>query len=328
MRPQEILYNVTGQSWFYDCPEGRPDASPTPTLSIVLNMSGDNVATVESATTGAVALDAVNTTLSQAVGAGAVSISVASATGIAKKRRYLLTDTTTGLFEWFEVVAIVGTTVRGRRPLVNSYASGATLVGCRITIGVDPTWVANQAKISDILATTWRTDKENTHEWGPGYAGYRLRWSYSVNGSPTVSASYGDLVRYTAKNLVTPPIVDDRFPGWIDRLPVDHLEDQGQRLIDEAYFSVRVDAMADNQTLRRIRNTEILRELVVYRAPVIVAETNVLASASAENVAALAEAKKIYQQRYDQLLREPKFQYDPLGDGSAGGATRLPVWRR
>lgn len=326
MRTQEVLYNVLGQSWFYDPPEGRPDASPVPTLTIVLNMSGDDVSILELATTGVCSLDAVNTTISAAVVAGANVLALTSAAGMVRGRRYLLSSVN-GDREWIEPLTIaVSGAVTTRRPLQNAYPIGSTLVGTRISIGVDPTWVATRAKISEVLATTWKTAKESSSEWLAGYAGYRLRWGYSFGGSPTIGVSYGELVRYNSKSLVTALEVDDTFPGWIDRLPIDHQEDQGARLVSEAYHAVRFDAMGDGEVLRRIRNTEILRELTIYRANVLSMQAAVLSGSVAP--ALLAEAERLYDRRYNQLMREPKFQADQLGDGSATAARRLPAWRR
>lgn len=325
MRTQEVLFNVTGQSFFYDPPEGRPDVSPTPTLTVRLNTSGDQTAQIEVASSGAVSIDSVNTTIATAdVAAGSQSVTLASATGVSRGRRYILTNAG-GDREVVEVMTVAGSTVGLRRPTINAFAIGSTFVGSRLSVNVDPTWVATQGKISDILATTWRTTKESNHWWGAGYAGYRLTWSYSFGGAPTIGVSFADLVRYNAKSLVTPADVDTTFPGWIDRLPTDHVEDQGAALIVEAFHAVRMDAMGDDQVVRRIRNTEVLRELTIYRANVVLARAQVMAGAPAS---ILDEARKEYAQRYDQLFREPKFQVDQIGDGSAAAARRAPVLRR
>jgi len=325
VRTQEVLFNVLQQSWFYDVPEGRPDASPTPTVTVILNMTSDNVGTVEVATTGAVVLDTVNTTLTSSAAIGDQALALTSSTGMARRRSYLLSNVN-GDTEWVEPMTVAAGGCGLRRPLINAYPAGSTLVGTRIAIGVNPAWVIDQSKISDVLATTWRTSRESSHEWGAGYAGYRLRWSYSFAGSPTIGVSYGDLVRYVAKNLITPIEVDTRIPGWIDRLPNDYRQDQGVSLIDDAFYAIKLDAIADDQVLRRIRNTEILHELTLYRANLMAVEANVMAGAA--SAAQLVEAQKLYTQRYDQLMREPKFQVDQIGDGSAGAANRLPIWRR
>lgn len=92
MRTQEVLFNVTGQSWFYDPPEGRPDASPAPTVTVVLNMSGDNVAVFEAATTGSCAIDTVNTNTTADAAIGAQQLALTSVSGVTRGRRYLIAN--------------------------------------------------------------------------------------------------------------------------------------------------------------------------------------------------------------------------------------------
>lgn len=323
MLTQEIIFGVTGQSFFYDAPEGRASAA---SCTVYLSINDDDGAT-ESATTGSASCAGPNTTLSASAAIGDTSLTVLSGTGITRGRRYLLTDTD-GDREWIECISISGTTVGLRHPLKNDYASGSTFQDCRITVAVDPTWVATKAKISDILDMTgraWRTDLE-TQAWPAGTAGYRIRWVYTVAGVTCLGVSYADLVRYQAKNLVTPLDVDDRFPNWIDRLPTDHQENQGQSLIDEAFRAVKLDAMGDDQVIRRIRNTEVLRELVIQRANVVALEASLMENPS--NIDAVNQARDLYERRYKQLVREPKVPTDQTGGGASAQATRLPAWRR
>jgi hypothetical protein len=153
MRHLELIYKLTGQSIYFDVPEGRPD--PSPTVAVFLSTNTDDGPT-EAATTGSTSVDSVNTTLGSAATAQSNQVSVASATGIARGRRYLLTDLD-GDQEWIEVIALSGTTVTTRQPLVNSYASGSALVGTRITISILDSWAADLNKISDVLWTSWRS---------------------------------------------------------------------------------------------------------------------------------------------------------------------------
>ena len=64
---QDVIYNVTGQSFYLDCPEGRPTSITSVT---VLDWNAGDDDTAESATTGSAGLDAVNTTFDAASGAG------------------------------------------------------------------------------------------------------------------------------------------------------------------------------------------------------------------------------------------------------------------
>jgi hypothetical protein len=317
---QEVIFGLTtGQSFFYDPPEGRP--SGTPTVQVFPSTSDDD-GTAEVATTGSCSVDSVNTTFSAS--AGDTSITVASGASITRMRRYLVTDTD-GDREWIECMSISGTTVGLRQPLRNTYAAGSTFQGCRISIGVNSTWVADKANITDILSGSWRTDEESSG-WVPGASGYRLRWAYTALSIATIGVSFADLVRYQAKNLVTPIDVDRRFPGWIDRLATDYRQDQGQSLIDEAFSAMRMDALGDAQLVRRIRDTEVLRELVIYRANVLAQEAAVFGASG--NLEMRKFADELYQRRYNQLVREPKVPVDQTGGGSSAEPRRLPIWRR
>lgn len=322
MRHLEVLFGVLGQRFFYDPPEGRP--SGTPTVQ-VFSTGTDDDGSAEAATTGACSVDSVNTTLTAPVDAGAVTLPLADATGVSRLRRYLLADPS-GLTELVEVVAVSGLNVTIRQPLINSYAIASTCKGCRISIDVNATWVASKSKLTDVMGEVWRTTEASPSEDAPGAAGYRLRWSYTVDGEAQVGVSYADLVRYRARSLVSSLDVDARFPGWIDRIPIDYRADQGRTFVDEAFQAVKLDALAQAQVLRRIRNTEVLRELVIYRANLLSAEANVTANGA--SVAALDTARELYRQRFDTLLSEPKVPVDNTGGGSNGQATRLRPWRR
>lgn len=322
MLNQEVIFALGGQKFFYDA-EARPSA---PSCTVYLSTSDDDSA-AETATSGGASVESVDTTSDGAVSAGAQTIVLDDVANIARGRRYLFTDATTGIKEWLDVITLVTATktIGLRQPLRNSFADASTLQSTRITINVLDSWAATKAKLTDVLSTSWRTDRE-VQPWIAGAAGYRLRWSYTANGAVTLGVSFADLVRYQAKNLVTPLDVDRRFPGWIDRLPTDYLQDQGQALIDEAYQAMRMDCLGDEQLVRRIRNTEVLRELVVYRANLVAQEAALFAGGASKEL--VASALEIYGRRYKQLIREPKVPVDSTGGGSSSQARRLPATRR
>jgi hypothetical protein len=327
MRHQEVIYNLAGQSFFYDPPEGRPAASPAPTCTVYLATDSDDGGGVtESATTGSCSIDAVDTTLSAAAAAGDTEVSVASAASIARGQRYLISAGAGGDRELAEVAAISGTTISLRRPLQNAYASGADFEGTRISISVNATWVADKSNITDALGSSWRTDVEDDPAQFAGHAGYRLRWTYTVAGVATIGISFADLVRYSAKNLVTALDVDGRFPGFIDRLTPDDRRDQGAGVIANAFDAVRFDLLGDAQTMRKVRDTDIVGELTMYKAVVMAAANNVLAGRADKSAVDVAE--DLYKQRYNQLAREPKFPVDTAGSGASAQPQRLPAWRR
>jgi hypothetical protein len=322
VRHQELIFNLAGQSFFYDPIEGRP--SGTPTVQVFFGTNDDD-GVAETATTGVCALDAVNTTLSAAATAGDVAISVTSAASIVRGRRYLITDTDADQ-ELVEVASVSGTTVGLRRPLFNGYASGSGFAGTRITIGVNATWVADRSKITDALGSNWRTDVEDDPSQFAGHPGYRLRWTYTVAGVTTIGIGFADLVRYQSKNLITPLDVEGRFAGWIDRLPPDYQRDQGAALVEESFHAVREDLLGDAQTARKIRSTDVVGTLTIYKAALLAAQHSVLAGRG--DTAAVDVALKLYEQRYNQLAREPKFPVDTAGGGASAQPQRLPVWRR
>jgi len=323
MKHQEIIFGLASQTFYFDPPETYR-ASGTPTVR-VFSGDSDDTSTALTATTGAASVDSVNTTLNGAVSAGTQTLTVASGTGIARGRRYLLTDTD-GNCEQIEVAAVSSTTVRTRQPIVNDYASGSTFQGTRISISVLDSWAADTANLTDILggpSTEARLIESNR---AIGAAGYRLRWSYTVDSVATIGVSYADLVRYQAKNLVSPLDVDRIFPGWIDRLPPDDRADQGRAFIDEAFQAVKMDALTDAQLVRRMRDTQVVAELVKYRANLLSVQNHVMHNG--QDSASLAMAQDLYDRRYNSLIREPKVAVDQTGGGANGEAERLPVFRR
>lgn len=301
MRHAEILFDVAGQVLYLDPPEIARASAPSCT---VYELAQDDDGPTESATTGAASVDSVGTALTVAATAGDVELTVSDTTGITRAGRYLVAGAD-GLAEHVDVVA-VGTTVRVQRPLVNDYAIGATFQGTRISIAID---------------TTWGADSTNLE------TGYRVRWTYTSGGSVQLAVTYFDLVRYQARALVTAQDVDSRFPGWIDRLPPDHRENQGASLIDAAFQAVKMDALGDAAVLRRLRDSQIIRELTLCKANLLAIENQVYAGGG--NLDGMTAARDLYTQRYQQLVRQPKA---PSDTGSGGGATapaeRLPVWRR
>ena len=322
MIPQELIYSVNSQTLYFDPPEGQATGTPTVT---VYGATNDDDAGSEAATTGACSVDSVSTTFTANL--GDTEITVADATSITRKRRYIVANPA-GETEWAEIKSVSGTTIGLRQPLKNDYSSGSTLKGCRLSIAVSNTWAATKAKISDILDPTgrgWRTDMDSD-TWVAGASGYRVRWSYTVGGVATIGVSFFDLVRYQAKNLVTPLDVDRRFPGWLDRLPTDYQEDQGQALIDEAFQAIKMDALGDEQVIRRIRDTQVIRELTIFRANVLSQEASLFAGGS--NAEMVKAAQDLYEQRYKTLIREPKVPADQTGGGASSQGTRLPAWRR
>jgi hypothetical protein len=324
MRHQEIIFGLSSQSFFYDVPEPFR-ASGTPTVQ-VFRADSDDTSTALTATTGAASVDSVNTTLGAAASLGSTSITVGSGTGIVRGRRYLLSGVA-GQCEIVEVATVASTTIGLRHPLINDYLiTSSTFQGTRISISVLDSWAASTANLTDMFGGPGGDSRQIESTRAPSASGYRLRWSYTVNSVATIGVSYADLVRYQAKNLVSALDVDRLFPGWIDRLPTDHRADQGAAFIDEAFQAVKMDALTDSQLVRRIRDTQVLAELVKYRANLLSVQNNVLQNG--QDGGSLDRARDLYDQRYNALIREPKVAVDQTGGGANGQAERLSVWRR
>ena len=306
---QDILFGVTGQSLILDCEDGRP-ASITDVQ--VWPASADDTSTEEAATTGSAAVETnPNTTLSSAAGSGVnpATLSVTSATGIGVARSYRLAATS-GLYEDVTPLAVSGTTVTLKSPLINDYASGSTLKSCRVSIGLDATWVADVGNVSPT--------------WSPNPS-YRVRWTLVDSaGATQVYDRYFDLVRYAARHGVTPPMIEARFPGWLDALPIDCRADQGRSIIDRAFKALRFDLYADSKADQAIRNAELVAELVTTRAQLLAIEDAVTMGAPVD-AARYDVASKVYRQRYDQMLRAPVAPVDMTGAGGATPTMRVPI---
>lgn len=296
----DILFNVTGQSLYFDCPEGRP--SSVTSSDVFENTTGDD-GTEEAATTGSAAVEtSPDTTFDAASGDGEDDpnqCNLTATTGCAIGRVYLAANALLES-EWVEVAAISsGAYVRSREPLKNSYAAADTFVSTRVTHAIDSTWVADASNISSGIAPN---------------AKYRWRLVYVVSSVTYAHDVYFDLLRYPARHDVTPLDVDRKFPGWMDRLPTYHREDQGRSLIDEAHREVKYDLYNELKGDQDIRNREVVNELVILRAGMLVD---------------LNEAnERRYRERFAQILRFTKV---PMSTSSgAGGNVVNPtfIWSK
>lgn len=305
---QELTYGITGQSITFDCPDGRPSAIVS---CAVYEADADDTSTAEAATTGSPAVATnPNTTLAVAAGVGDQSITVTSATGFAIDGRYLMTAAI-GHREEFEVAGINGATLTLRHPLINAFASGATVATTRCTQAVDATWIADLQNIS------------------PGYGPnprYRVRWVVTLGGVSQVYDRYLDVVRYPARHNVSPLDVDRRFPGWLDGLPVDYREDQGRAIIDRAWQALKADLYQDGKADQALRNSELVAELVITRAMLLRNEDAFLAGAI--DAPRLEAARALYAQRYNGAIRSPVAPVDTSGGGASTPNRPTPLWSR
>lgn len=311
-RTQDIAFGVTGQSLVWDCPEGRP-ASVTSVA--VYRMGTADSGTAEGATTGSSSIDSVNTTIDAASGFGQTDpriLYVAATTSFAVGLTYIVTSAD-GAVERFEVAEIdSGNSVTARHPLANAYASADTVVGTRISISVDSTWVASQSNLSD----------------GPDPTpGYRVRWVYVVGSTKYVHDSYFDVVRYPGGHTVTPQDLEEEYPGFRDQLPTYHRQDQGRRLVDQSYEQVKWDLIDADIDDAAVRDVDAINRAVVLQFGVRMAKANIHAGGG--SLDALEIAAKDYQTFIDKVLRvvtKVKVATDTGGGGH--DKSSLGIWEK
>lgn len=308
----DILFNITGQSLVFDCPEGRPSSV---VASQVFEAIGSDDGAEEDALSGSAAVETnPNTTFDADSGSSEADptlCNLTATTGIAKGRVYLAT-TATGESEWVEVVEITSAaSVRARQPLINAYASADTFQSTRITHAIDSTWIADKTNISDL------NDPSPLYRW---------RLVYVVGGVTYAQHVFFDVVRYSPGTTVTGLDVDRENPGWLNRLPTHYREDQGATLIQAAYRGVKMDMYQTGKADQMARNRELVDDLVLNKA-LYLGVRAALAAGAAEPVAVL-EAKEAYMERFNNFLVTPKLKFDHGGAGAALPAQSAPLWRR
>lgn len=309
---QDITFGVTGQTVYFDCPEGRP-SSVTSVEVYRWNASDADTADTDAVGSGSVETNP-NTTIDAASGSGQTDphvLYVAATTGFAVDRSYLITGAD-GFKEWFECAEIdSANSVTAKHPLHNAYASADTVQSTRISATVDSTWVADETNLDDSA--------------GPNPA-YRVRWVYVYGGVTYVADTYFNLVRYVGAHGVRPQDVEATHPGWLDRLPTDHYKDQGRRLINEAYRAVKLDLHAVWTDDAMVANAEAIDELTRWKA----LELGELARAMAGggDGRAYEFAQKAYQSRLDSMIRLASKLPIRTTDGAAAQRTALGLTRR
>ena len=92
------------------------------------------------------------------------------------------------------------------------------------------------------------------------------------------------------------------MPGWLDRLPTDHRNDQGRRLIDDAYREVKVDMHQIDLASSAIAESEIVDELVRHKAIENGEWARYFANVETDDTKAQASTKR-YIARLDSLIR-------------------------
>ncbi len=306
---QDIVFGVTGQLLTFDAPEGRP--SSVTSCEVFWWDSADDDAVL----TGAGTVETgPATTIDAASGSGQADprvLNVAATTSMVVDRRYLVTSAQ-GYREWFDVEEVNGgNSVTAKHPLHNAYTTSDTVQSTRIQATVDPTWVADEDNLDDTN--------------GPNPS-HRVRWVYVVSGTTYVADSYFTLVRYAGTHGVRPQDIEVLHPGWLDRLPTDHREDQGRKLIDEAYRQVKIDLHGTWTDDAMVANAEIIDELTRCKA----LELGEFAKAMQGNADTRGYdlARMMYRERLDSLARITSKVPIRSTDGGASGRLPLGLTRR
>jgi hypothetical protein len=305
----DILFGVSGQSLFYDCPQGRP--SSVTDVQVFEDLAADT-GTEESALTGSSSIDSVSTTTDAAAGASQADptkIPLTATTSVEVGRVYLLTNVL-GQEEWPEVERIEsGVAVWARNPLHADHASGATFVSTRISVTVDTTWASDASRAANPLAVVPR---------------YRVVWTYVVGGKTYRGISFFDLVRNPFVCTVKPIDVDRLSRGWLNRLASEDRLDQGEHVIDEATLQVKLDLQERGLAAYAQRSSDAVNELIRRKAVQLVHEQARLHGGVEQ--ALLDYSTKQYWDRVDALVPKSSQQVTP--EGSGGTAPLAPLYRR
>jgi hypothetical protein len=301
---QDVIFDVTGQSLIFDCPEGRPSSV---TSVSVLPWDASDDATSEWSATGSVETNP-NTTIDAASGWGlsdARLLYVTATTSAAVGRTYLVTSAD-GAKEWFTVAEIdSGNYLLAQHPLHNAYTTGDTVQSTRIQATVDSAWVADDGNLRDDAGP-------NPH--------YRVRWVYVVAGVTYVADTYFSLVRYAGAHGVLPQNVESLAAGWLDTLPTDHRANQGRTLIDDAYTAVKFDLHAIWTDDAMVANAAVIDELTRYKMLELGEFAKILAGGGDSTTYQVT--RDAYQRRFDSLSRITN--KTPIRD-SSGAASERPA---
>lgn len=278
----DILFDVEDQQVYFDAPEGRP--SSVTSVTVFRASVGDD-GTAQDALDAAAVETNPNTTFDDDAGESEADprlLPLAATTGIERDRVYLATNAL-GAHERVEIEGVIsGVSAIAKHPLLNTYASGDSFVSTRIATTVKAAWVADSGNISDDLDPN---------------PDYRVRWEYVVAGKTYVHQTYFDLVRYAGGHHVTPADMEELIPGWSDRLPTYHRDDQGRRIIDQAYNQIRWDLFQVGKPDEMVRNSAAIDELVMHKARLLLERSQDPGSPATE------DARSDYQFRLDGMFR-------------------------
>jgi hypothetical protein len=305
-----ITFGITSQTLEYRAQQGLPSSG---TFKVLADYAGDDD-TVEFE--GSVTVDTVSTTVDATSGQGQTDpqkLNLTATTGIVTRRKYLLSEGSKQ--EWVEPIEIVSADyIRTRHPLRNAYTTAATFVGTSMTAAVDSTWVAAEENISD--ASDPNPD-------------YRVVWSYVVGGVSYQAYSYFDLVRSSVGHQVDIADLNAYAPGLTDTLPTEYRTEQGRPLLDAAWRSVRSQLSNLRIDTNAVRDSELLDELVIHRALVLLAMGGWKPLGFDSVAEYLAETRREYERFFEQHFAVTlKTKLDTGTTGGADVVRDRPFWSK
>ncbi len=303
----DLLYNVTGQTVYFDCPEGRPSAVASMTL--YKSGTGDDGTAEAALDTPAVETNP-NTTFDGNSGYGQSDptlCALSSVTGITVGRRYLATNAL-GETDWIEAQGVTtGASINAKDPLKNAYVSGDAFESTRITAAVLDAWIQDNTNLTDDLDPN---------------PGYRLRVQYTVSSVVYVHQAGVNVVRYVGTHTVTAADMRSFRPQWSYHLPTYHQEDDGARVLDEAYDELRWDLHRAQVPAEMIRN-----QAAVDHGVKLLAWKNLTALGDDED--AQTDARIRYQAFLDGLFRITATAAKATDSSGAGRrSTAVSLWEK
>ncbi len=299
-RTAEIVYGLTGQTVEMYPPEALEGVSSSMSASVFRgDRSNDDTAEFSPTVTQ----DSVATTLSAAAGysqATRNTISLASTTGVVAGRQYRLAN----LVGQREIVTLSNTTTL-QEDLAYDYPISSTFKGIRMVFTVDPTWVATEEKISTA---------EDPH--------YRVLWTYTVNSIVRKHYTYLRLVRQLSKHGVT---ITDLLKWWPDLQNHETRERKGQQFsyaIDAAWDRVRLDLISCDVSPDRVREQEILSELVISKTLHVLSRVGITPG-QRDRESWVRECESDYSNLLAAFIKGPLRMY--IDQGQEGNAEITPV---
>ena len=191
-----IRFAVAGQTLSFEAPQGRPAASPAPTVILYDPRHARTDAAKNPILASATATQGPSTTLDGAAGAAQSNprnLPVAATTGIAVGDFFILTKATTLQAERVEVVEITATeSVRVRYPLVFDYVSADAFASALLTSGAVP--------------TAWASDEDNLG------IDFEAVWSFTTGGIAYAVTQRWDLVREVPQFTPSDDLLLQRHP--------------------------------------------------------------------------------------------------------------------